>query len=266
MVSRTALVLVALLTASTALAQTANVPSNFAVERFRLTPSRTGLLDTEWGAVPKGFVWDVGLWVGWAKNPLVLYRLADGTRVGPLLEDRVGAGLVGAVSFLDRFQIGLELPLVLGNGRPSSIGEATIGTLPSIAGPGRRRPARDAEGGHPPSRRPRRRPGAAGERAHPHGRSLRATSGRAASSFSQEVAVSRPFGNLRTAVNLGAAFRTEQQQALNLNIGHELNVRLAGAWRFNQTNPDALPLELGPHPARRLRSRAALQEREPGRG
>ncbi|MDP3504065.1 MAG: OmpA family protein [Myxococcales bacterium] len=244
MVSRTALVLLALLTASTAVAQTANVPSNFAVERFRLTPSRTGLLDTEWGAVPKGFVWDVGLWVGWAKNPLVLYRLADGTRVGPLLEDRVGAGLVGAVSFLDRFQIGLELPLVLGNGRPSSIGEATIGTLPSIAGPG----AGDL--------RVMPKVGILRHEDHvvdlavlanvliPTGGAARYV-GSSGFVIQPEVAVSRPFGNLRTAFNLGAAFRTEQQQALNLNIGHELNARLAGAWRFNQTNPDGLPLELG---------------------
>ncbi|MCA2977805.1 MAG: OmpA family protein [Myxococcaceae bacterium] len=218
--------------------------SNFSVERFRLTPSRTGLLDTEWGAVPRGLTWDAGLWVGWAKNPLVLRRTADGTRVGSLLEDRVGGGVVGALSFLDRYQLGFELPVVLGNGRPSRLEGATLGDLPLVAGPGLG------------DLRLQAKAGLLREAAHlvdlavltavtlPTSGGSRYL-GSSGTVITPEVAVSRAFGNLRAAVNLGAAFRTERPRVLDLSIGHELLARLAVAYRFNQTDASALPLELG---------------------
>ncbi len=228
---------------ATASAQEVAEPAGFSLERMRLTPSRTGLLDTEWAAVPRGLTWDVGLWLGYARNPLVL-RDADGTRLGSLLQDRVGGSVVAAVSFLDRVQVGLELPVVLLNERPAQVPGVVVGNLASTAGVG----VGDL----------RVMPKVGLLRHEDHGIDLAVlasvefpTGGGSRYLGSQgfliqpEVAVSRPFGNVRAALNVGAAFRTSRPHALDLSIGHELISRLALAYRFNQVDTKALPLELG---------------------
>lgn len=236
-------VLCALCGSNAARAQEVEVPSGFALERMRLTPSRTGLLDTEWGGVPQGLTWDVGLWLGYARNPLVL-RDADGVRRGSLLQDRVGGSVVAAVSFLDRFQVGLELPVVLLNERPAQVPGVTVGNLASVAGVG----VGDL----------RVMPKVGLLRHEDHGVDLAVlasvefpTGGGSRYLGSQgfliqpEIAVSRPFGNVRAALNVGGAFRTSRPQALDLSVGHELISRLAVAYRFNQVDAAALPLEIG---------------------
>ena len=59
------------------------------------------------------FGWEAGLWLGWSNNPLIVYRQDNGQRVGALVGNRVGAGLVGALGVKGWGQIGLEVPLVL---------------------------------------------------------------------------------------------------------------------------------------------------------
>ncbi len=220
-----------------------SVPSGFSIERMRLTPSRTGMLDTEWGAMPSGFSWDVGLWVGYARNPLLL-RDADGTRVGSLLQDRVGGSVVGAISFLGRIQLGVELPVVFLNERPAQVPGVVLGNLSSVAGVG----VGDL----------RVVPKVGILRHEDHGIDLALLAsvefptgggsryvGSEGFLIQPEVAISRPFGNVKAALNVGAAFRTSRPSALDLRVGHELVSRLALAYRFNQVNPEAVPLEIG---------------------
>lgn len=219
------------------------MPSGFAIERMRLTPSRTGLLDTEWGAVPRGLVWDVGLWAGYERNPLVV-RNAAGERLGSLLRDRVGGSVVASLSFLDRLQVGVELPVVFLNERPAQLPGVVIGNLSSVAGAG----VGDL----------RVMPKVGLLRHEDHGVDLAVLAsvefptgggsrylGSKGFVLQPEIALSRPFGNVRAALNVGAAFRTSRPTSIDLQVGHELLTRLAVAYRFNQVDPKALPLELG---------------------
>ena len=49
-----------------------NEPANFPAERLRLSLNREGIIDVEWGRVLPHLSWDVGLWLNYAHDPLVL--------------------------------------------------------------------------------------------------------------------------------------------------------------------------------------------------
>lgn len=101
-----------LLAASAASAQVVE-RGNFPAERMRLSLTRQGIIDAEWGAVLPHFNWDGGLWLSFAKDPLVLYRQSDGQRLGALVGDRLGGGIVGALGLFDVVQVGVEIPAIL---------------------------------------------------------------------------------------------------------------------------------------------------------
>ncbi len=125
------------LSAAPAAAQLAE-PRNFPVERFRWTFARTGVLGAEWAAVPEAGSWDLGLWLGTANDPLVLYREeADGSRteVSSLVAQRTSAALLLSYTPWRRLELGLELPLVLAQSRDERAGGSTS-MLSSIAGAG----------------------------------------------------------------------------------------------------------------------------------
>ena len=84
-------------------------------ERFRLASTRDGILNVESGRVGKQLSIDAALWLGYANDPLTVYRVQNGERqeVGALVADRFGGALVGSFAVLDRLQLGLTLPLVL---------------------------------------------------------------------------------------------------------------------------------------------------------
>ncbi len=227
-------------------AQTPQLNDAYSAERLRVGLTREALLDTEWAAIRDGFGWDVGLMLGYAHNPVVLYRTGSGERVAPLLQNRFGGSLVGAVGFGPRFQLGLEVPMVFVNERPTqAIEGVTFAPLPSIAGVGLGDMRVMPKVGILEHKR--------------HGVDLAAmvhvtlpTSGGArylgslGLGLTPEVAVSRPLGNWRLAGNVGATFRTaEPVVSVNQRVDNELDLRLAGAYRFNQLDPKALPLELG---------------------
>jgi outer membrane protein OmpA-like peptidoglycan-associated protein len=119
--SRASLVLIMALLGlgGTASAQTVvQEPRTYPAERFRLAVDRLGMMDVEWGAVMSHLSWDLGLWSGYAKNPLVLYRTSDGARIGSLVGDRVGFGLTGAIGFANWIELGFELPVTFFQTRP----------------------------------------------------------------------------------------------------------------------------------------------------
>jgi hypothetical protein len=93
----------------------------FPAERLRPAMDHTGILDVESGETLGFFEYDLSLWVDYARNPLVLYRKEDGdfTRAGALVQDRVGAHLVGAMSFF-WVEVGLRMPVTLYQDRSDS--------------------------------------------------------------------------------------------------------------------------------------------------
>ena len=85
------------------------------VERFRLASTRAGVLDVESGVVGRKNDYSGGYWLGYAKNPLVVYRTTGGARerVGALVADRFAATFVGSYAPIDGLQVSLVAPVVL---------------------------------------------------------------------------------------------------------------------------------------------------------
>jgi outer membrane protein OmpA-like peptidoglycan-associated protein len=124
--------------AATASAQPLSESRRFPVERFRWSFARTGVLNSEWAEVPAVGTWDLGLWLGTADDPLVLYRTdEDGRRttLSSLVARRTSATLVGSYSPWRRLELGVELPLILAQSRDAQA-PGLGGMLDSIAGAG----------------------------------------------------------------------------------------------------------------------------------
>ena len=201
-------------------AQVATVDTEYTVERFRLAADRGGVLDVESGDVPAHLSFDLGLWVGYADDPLTVYRpMEDGReRVASLVSHRIGSNLVGSLSLFNRLQLALDVPFILDQdqsvgglmGAPASIASAGLGDLrvtPKLQLLGRERFGIDL--------------------AVSLGVTLpTGTSedyfGDESVMWQPELALSRPLtARLRAAINLGYRAR-KQQNALNLTVGNEV--------------------------------------------
>ena len=130
----------ATLIASTAEAQTVGDidPQNFNAERFRLGIDRDSMMNVEWADVPPHLAWDLGVWLGYADDPLVLYQLDPNgkrNRVGSLVSGRLGAGIAGAIALFDWAQLGFELPISLTQTRDDAILSGAI-PIPVLSGAG----------------------------------------------------------------------------------------------------------------------------------
>nr|MBA3454314.1 DUF4215 domain-containing protein [Deltaproteobacteria bacterium] len=113
-------------------AQAPVVEGDFATERFQLATDSDGLLDVESAKVRKHLALDIGLWLGYANDPLTLNRPGnDHEREGSLVSDQVGGELVGALGLFDRIQIGVAVPLVLMQDDDQSSGDPTMPTAPN---------------------------------------------------------------------------------------------------------------------------------------
>jgi outer membrane protein OmpA-like peptidoglycan-associated protein/opacity protein-like surface antigen len=237
-------VLAALCFSFSAMAQSSALPQNFSAERMRLALSRESILDVESGSMRnEGFHWDASLYGGYAKNPLVLYRLSDKTRASALVQDRVGVSGVFAIGY-GRFQLGVEVPFVLMNER-STQNEPFIGTPPTISGFGvgdirvvpkvslLNHSDHFVDGAILASVFI---PSSGGTR----------YLGSDSVSITPEIALSKPFGNLKVALNISLTVRTAPVLTLlNQSIDNEMLGRLGIAYRFNLEDPKALPLEIG---------------------
>ncbi len=208
----------------------------FSVERFRLAMDRDGVLDVEWAAVPEHLHWNLGLWLGTANDPLVLYDGSAGERVraGALVGQRTTASLVGAVALWDRLQLGLELPVVLSQGSDD------------IAGA----PMNELSGGFGDLRLVSKVQFLRQQR---HRADLALIVGVTAPlgsasdfrgdgvSLAPELAIGRRFGAVRTAVNLGYRLR-RQRQLIDLTVDDELFWHLGVGYRFEDRGGP--PIEL----------------------
>jgi uncharacterized repeat protein (TIGR01451 family)/fimbrial isopeptide formation D2 family protein len=108
---------------------------DFPVERFHLSTDRNGLLGVEWGGLRSPKAWELSLWLGYANEPLVVYK-DDGTgrqRVGDLVKNRVGGELAASYTLLRWLQLSVSVPLVVFQDRSDSI-PGVSSNLDSIRG------------------------------------------------------------------------------------------------------------------------------------
>jgi outer membrane protein OmpA-like peptidoglycan-associated protein len=215
----------------------ADVPAtrDFSAERFRWTFARTGILGAEWAQVPGHLSFDFGVWVGTANDPLIMYQVIDGrhTRVGSLVEQRTSANLVASLSLWGRFELGLDVPLILAQ-QEGDIG--SFGMLDSISGVG----FGDLRVAPKIALLDRGRNGL-GISITPavtlptaNGKNYR---GDSSVMFAPELGISKRFGVVRAAVNVGYRMREEKQLA-NLTVDDEVFATAAAGVRV------AEPVEL----------------------
>ncbi len=205
------------------LAAQAQETGSFPAERLRPAMDREGLIDVEWGGLPGHLEYDLALWGGYALNPLVLYRRDDAgnlQRVGSLVGHRVGASLVGAISLFEWVELGVELPLVLYQGRGGEF-EPDDASLDQL----------DALGIGDLALRPKIRvlrtadqhldlafiPALTLPSGYPRGAYL----GEESFTFAPELVLSRAFGPARLAANLGYRWRPDTR-FVDLDVGPEL--------------------------------------------
>jgi outer membrane protein OmpA-like peptidoglycan-associated protein len=211
---------------------------SFSLERLRLAVDRLGVIDAESGAVLSHLAWDSGLWLTFEDDPLVVKDVATGDRLGRLVDARVGGSLVGALGLYDRFEIGLELPLVLYQDRSSNIPGVTTAPLPSLTsiGVGDLRLApkvsllRTADQGVDLA--------IAIGVTFPTGGATD-YKGEEGMSLVPEVDVSRALGPLLLVGNVGYRLRKDQT-LLNQEVADEIFLRLAAAYR-----PASAPWDAG---------------------
>ena len=102
-------------------------PANFGVERFQLSSDRDGLFNVEWAEVRGHMAVSAALWAGLANDPLVVYQGQPGDRIGSLVANRAGGSLSASLSVNRWLQLGIDLPLVIYQSRPSSSAIAPMG-------------------------------------------------------------------------------------------------------------------------------------------
>lgn len=113
------------LATSTAHAQIAN--DEFGIERFRLSPDESAILDVDSADVGEHGALTGGLAIGFAHAPLVIYD-RQMNAVDPLVEQRLTTELVGSVSLWDRMQVGIGANLI---GYQTGVEGLTLDKLPS---------------------------------------------------------------------------------------------------------------------------------------
>lgn len=207
---------------------------------MRVSLNREGIIDVEWGRTLRHLHFDVGLSLSYARNPVTVFSSSSGDRLGSLVQDRLGGALFGTLGLFDWVELGLEVPLVLYQGRPanqpgiaaeavaalSAVGFGDLRLLPKVRLLQSDKHAIDLAvllGFTLPT-------GFADE-----------FRGDKTPTFSPELAVSRAFRGPRLAANVGVTLRGATQY-LSLIAEHELNFRMGAGYRFKDIGK--LPFEI----------------------
>jgi hypothetical protein len=232
------------------------LPQDLPAERLRPALDRNGIIDVEWAAVPQHLTLTFGAWSSYANSPLVLYVRDEDNRLERaqvLVGHRVGGSATFSVALFERLLLGLELPLIVYQERPepdpTKPGAALVGDplQPMGLGDVRFTPKlaiwRVIEDGAPldiallPTVTV---PSAALVNGALVGAADPRYMGEPLITIVPELAVSRQFGALRLATNLG--YRVRQPTGSRLELGGEVMYRAGAAFRFDEVL--SVPLEL----------------------
>ncbi|MBL4635879.1 MAG: OmpA family protein [Kofleriaceae bacterium] len=213
------------------------ISSDYSVERFRIATDAEGILDVEWANVPKHLEYSMAVWLGYSDDPLTLYSTdADGnrTRQGSLVSSRTGGSITGVVGLLDRYALGVSVPLVIGQSedqgtlamQPNSLSGFGLGDIvltPKVA-----LLSQADVGVHV---------GLSVAFTLPTGKSTDYF-GDPSAAWTPEVLVSRSFDSgLRLAANLGYRLR-KNTSAINLVIGDEIYSHAGVGYRMPMSAGD----------------------------
>lgn len=233
---------IALMVASSVFGQVSNDSRNFPAERLRLSLDREGLIDVESPTTPGHLKWEAGVWIGVSRNPIVLYELDTGKRLGPLLQDRDSAAVWASLGLTKYLELGLEIPFSVYQWRPLSIAGATNAELPRLSAVtmGNIRVAAKVS---------LLQQDVAGINLALEA-SLGIPSGYGSDfasdpsfTFSPEVSIGRTWGRFRAAANVGIFVRP-RTQFLDLTVHHELLGRLGAGYRFGGDSALDAPWEI----------------------
>jgi uncharacterized protein (TIGR03382 family) len=220
-------VLLALSAPRGARAQATSSASTFTVERFALAATPGGVLDVE-GARVDPRAWGADLWLGYASDPLIVSRIADGTttpvRDGALVADRVGGELGAHATVLATLALAVRVPVIVfqdhtgsvataaGALASSGLGDARVTAIWQIATQARR--GVDVA--------------LVGELSVPSASAADFRGDRGVTA-APSAAIARATGRVRLAANLGAYLRSTAMLGA-LEIGHELRGRIGAAY------------------------------------
>ncbi len=213
-------------------------------QRMRISHGTYGILDVESASVPGHLVWEATLWMDYQNDPIVLYLEREGEetlREGSLLKHRLGAVAQGSIGISDWLHVGIEVPLVLYQGREDQpdgvtvpLDEITVAGLSDI----------------------RVMPKARFLNTEDHYLNLAVISsvtfptstddaylGDRTVTWEPEIAVSRSWQGPRIAGNVSYLLRGDE--VLNTTEwGDEFRVRFGAAYRWDEADEDSIPLEL----------------------
>ncbi len=200
----------------------AQVPTDtsFDLQLFQPSPHGLSFFTAESGAVPKSLDLRASLFFNYAHRPMQLI-LPDGSQAGSLVDHRLDAHVLGAISLFDRLSIGLSIPVTLYQGgtlteltgtttRLAPVAFGDLRLSPKVMILDQKRFFLDLA--------------ALLHFTVPTGND-RAFAGDRNVTFSPELAVGRRFGPVRAALNFNFTWR-QQSQLLSLVVGMELGYRL----------------------------------------
>ncbi|WP_093517313.1 Ig-like domain-containing protein [Stigmatella erecta] len=94
-------------------AQTVSIPASDKIDaqQYKPAPGLHDLLGLHSARVGHHLDWNVGLSLGYAKDPLTLSKGASGEVIHKLVASQLTVDLMGAIALFDRFELGLALPI-----------------------------------------------------------------------------------------------------------------------------------------------------------
>ena len=205
-------------------AASAQVSTGYSAERFELTSFRDGILGVEWADARGNGVFDFGFWMGYANDPVNVYEMSTGDRVGSLVHNRLGGDLVVATRLKDLIEFNFGASLIFAQSEDlgastvgsditsGGLGDIRLGGKLTVARRGGTAIALLAKVGIPTS-------------------TVADYGGDTWVTFSPAVAVSRTQGAVRLAANLGYVMR-KSEDSLDLAVDDELFLRLGVGYRF----------------------------------
>src|SRR4051812_23081233 len=115
---RAALAAVAILCASTAVAQAVSTSAAIDVQLFKPGPGASDVLNVQGSAVSKPSDWHVGLFIHYSDSLLVIRNRAVPEDVTELVASQTTFDLLGSVGLFKTFELGLHAPLTVQSSEP----------------------------------------------------------------------------------------------------------------------------------------------------